>query len=104
MRAYLVRLRDDHQLVGVFTCELGYLAWFVDECSDPPDCEYTPLPQGGIYWSDRAQTVPIQTDTDTGEYTGQTSEHEFTEEWNAVMCGYQMNLVVWKPIPIGKVM
>lgn len=50
MTAYLVRLADDHQVVGIFVAEdMGELAYLVDQACDPRTTEYLELPSGGAY-------------------------------------------------------
>jgi hypothetical protein len=50
MPAYLVRLKKNSELVGLFVSPSDNMLWeFVDECCDPLECEFTKLPPGGIY-------------------------------------------------------
>ena len=60
MPAYLVRLKKNAELVGLFVSPTEDMLWeFVDECCDPYECEYVKLPPGGIYLdSAGAATVP----------------------------------------------
>ena len=52
MRAYVVRLKRDAELVGIFVSPSAEQLWdFVDECTNPFVCEYVALPPGGVYWS-----------------------------------------------------
>lgn len=68
MRAYLVRLKKDKELVGIFCCDLANLPYFIDECTVVSYCEYTPMKQGGIMWTDSgANKVPLVTEEGTGE-------------------------------------
>jgi hypothetical protein len=51
MSAYLVRLKSNRELVGLFVSDsTDDLCLLIDECCDPSDCEYKPLPRGGIYY------------------------------------------------------
>ena len=85
MTAYLVRLKQDqhapHDLVGIFVAEsIGQLGELVDECCDTFACEYTPLPSGGIYLSNRAAPVPfgpLADDEDVDFFKGATP----SEDW-----------------------
>lgn len=52
MNTYLVRLRKNAELVGLFVSPDDESLWeFVDECCDPDACEFLELPPGGIYLS-----------------------------------------------------
>ncbi|RXG96364.1 hypothetical protein [Bradyrhizobium zhanjiangense] len=62
MPAYLVRIIDTRDLVGIFVADdEDYLAFAVDERTDAPGCEYVELPTGGIMWESPAKPVPLQT-------------------------------------------
>lgn len=52
MPAYLVRLIDSHDLVGIYAVEsIQQLIVIIDECTDPGACEYTRLRySGGVMW------------------------------------------------------
>lgn len=67
MKAYLVRVIDSQELVGLYWAknEAG-LYDLVDESCPPAHCEYTPLPEGGIVWEETAPQVPFDMD-DEGE-------------------------------------
>jgi hypothetical protein len=50
MRAYIVRLKDGAELVGIFVSPSVDTLWrYVDECCDPYECEFLRLPPGGLY-------------------------------------------------------
>lgn len=50
MSAYLVRLKKNAELVGLFVSPTADMLWeFVDECTDPYECEFLKLPAGGVY-------------------------------------------------------
>jgi hypothetical protein len=50
MRAYLVRFAETKALLGIFISpSKERLWWYVDEAADVRDCEYLPLPPGGMY-------------------------------------------------------
>ena len=52
MPTYLVRLKANRELVGLFNADDPNDLWtYVDECCDISDCEYLPLPRGGMYHS-----------------------------------------------------
>jgi hypothetical protein len=60
MTAYLVRLKKNAELVGLFVSPSDDMLWdFVDECCDPYECEFVRLPAGGVYLSEAgAPAVP----------------------------------------------
>jgi len=60
METYLVRLKANKELVGLFVSPSKEDLWhFVDECCDPFVCEFLRLPPGGIYRSESgAPRVP----------------------------------------------
>jgi hypothetical protein len=50
MRAYLVRLKKNAELVGLFVSPSVSELWnYVDECCPPDATEFLRLPPGGIY-------------------------------------------------------
>ena len=58
MSAYLVRVTDTKELVGLFVCgRLADLGWLVDECCDPGGCEYRRHTFGSIYWPEQGKPV-----------------------------------------------
>lgn len=60
MPAYLVRIIENRDLVGIFVADDElYLEIVVDECTDASGCEYTDLPDGGIMWESPAKPVPL---------------------------------------------
>lgn len=59
MNAYLVRLIENKELVGIFCCERAELDWLVDECTEPDACEFASIGSGGIMWEGRAPRVPF---------------------------------------------
>jgi len=62
MQVYLVRLRKNKELVGIFASPSSTRLWeFVDECCDPYVCEFLSLPAGGLYLSESgAPRVPTR--------------------------------------------
>ncbi|MGY4351239.1 hypothetical protein ACVWXM_007732 [Bradyrhizobium sp. GM7.3] len=60
MPAYLVRIIDTRDLVGIFVADNeDDLEIVVDECTDVPGCEYVELPAGGVMWESPAKPVPL---------------------------------------------
>lgn len=56
MPAYLVRIIDTRDLVGIFIVDDEDDPEFVmDECTDAPGCEYVETPAGGIVWASPGQ-------------------------------------------------
>ena len=65
MPAYLVSLIDTRDLVGFyFADEAADLVTIIDEGTEPADCEYAKLPDGGIIWECPAISVPVEIDRD----------------------------------------
>lgn len=51
MNAYLVRLKKNAELVGLFVSASVDDLWnYVDECTDARECEFLELPPGGFYF------------------------------------------------------
>jgi hypothetical protein len=93
MPAYIVRLRSNRDLVGIFVAfDPDELEFVVNECTDVEACEYLEMPDGGIMWTDPAIPVPI----DPGD--SEDPEHEIpelpwarcdlTEDWWSVVYGF----------------
>lgn len=61
MNCYLVRVVGSRDLVGIFVAwDIVELVLLIDECLDPSICEFTELPPGSLYWSERSVVVPIR--------------------------------------------
>lgn len=59
MPAYLVRLRANRDLVGIFVADdPEELEFVVYECTDVEACEYLEMPDGGIMWQSPA--IPVR--------------------------------------------
>ena len=69
MNAYLVRLKKNAELVGLFVSPSDGMLWeFVDECCDPCECEFVKLPPGGLYLHDAgAPAVPTSIEYPTDD-------------------------------------
>lgn len=70
MPAYLVRIIDTHDLVGVFSADnIDQLIILIDECTEPDACEYTRMGPGGLMWESPAVPIPVKLpqDDDGGE-------------------------------------
>ena len=63
MNTYLVRLKDDHELVGLFVSANDKSLWrVIDEVCDTDLCEFLELPAGAIYLPEAgAPSVPTTT-------------------------------------------
>jgi len=100
MRAYLVRLTKDTELVGLFVSpSLDRLYEFIDECCDPFSCEYLALPPGGLYLSQAgAAKVPtiIKDPEDDRLYPDFFSGATVSELWMEIFYGPDDGN--WKPI------
>lgn len=95
MSAYLVRIKEGKDIVGIFVCEGPKMLFdLVDECTSPVECEYTTLPSGGIYWPGPAVEVPfLRLSSDELEHPG--GEFDFTESWSRKL----FDEAKWKDIP-----
>jgi hypothetical protein len=61
VNCYLVRVVGSRDLVGIFVAwDIVELVLLIDECLDPSICEFTELPPGSLYWSERSVVVPIR--------------------------------------------
>lgn len=94
MPAYLVRIIDTHDLVGIYYVEtILQLIVIIDECTDPGACEYTRLTfPGGIMWESPAVSVPVERPggTDGSEPDPVPWEAaSVTERWFNVIYGYE---------------
>jgi hypothetical protein len=69
VNAYLVRLKANAELVGLFVApSLGQLTELIDECCPPRDCEYLLLRNGGIYLHQAgAAKVPTSIDSESDD-------------------------------------
>ena len=114
MGAYVVRLVENKDLVGIFIAEsVQQLILLIDEAEDPDVCEYASLGSGGVYWGSPAIAVPIPEpvpgDNDNGmdgELPGSRSEipwHkcEMTDSWDLRMMG--LRPLRWKGITAEQV-
>lgn len=94
MPAFLVRLIDTHDSVGIYSVEtILQLIVIIDECNDPGGCEYRRLRfPGGVMWEGPAVPVPVDRpeDADGSEPDpipwGAAS---VTERWFNVIYGYE---------------
>ncbi|MBH5397150.1 hypothetical protein HZZ13_05000 [Bradyrhizobium sp. CNPSo 4010] len=100
MPAYLVRIIETRDLVGIFVADdEDDLELVVDECTDVPYCEYVELPPGGVMWERPAKPVPL----DPGDpEDGASPIEEFpwsgaslTEAWWFI--AYGRDEVEWMP-------
>lgn len=60
MTTALVRIKEDKQLVGIFTYQVesvGELFNLVDQCMNPNECEYLEINYGGFYWFDKVDAI-----------------------------------------------
>jgi hypothetical protein len=87
MPAYLVRLIETRDLVGIFVADdKDQVQLTVDECTDVPDCEYIELPDGGVMWESPAVRVPLDTAAKGDDDTAPTQDlpwarASLTEQW-----------------------
>lgn len=105
MLVNIVRLKENHELVGIFAVNtIDDLFWLVDECTSPYDCEYTPLSNpGGIIWPTQgARKVEVIGEDDEGDDAPDTSNADaqfaFTDSWDEPV-HYPTRKKAWKEIP-----
>ncbi|SDD58763.1 hypothetical protein SAMN05444678_11692 [Sphingomonas sp. YR710] len=84
MPTYLVRLKADqpnpYDIVGLFIADnVTELEELVDECCDAFACEFTTLPNGGIYMSGPA--IPIPSIPDESEDLNFFRDATMTDSW-----------------------
>jgi hypothetical protein len=99
MQAYLVRVIDTHEIVGIFVCRKSDMLHVIDECCDPCICEYTKLDDGGIFFPHRSDVkVPVEYDEETDECKNDIRWEELTvsEGWRYSLYGHSNNR--WHPI------
>ena len=95
MPAYLVRIIETRDLVGIFVADdEGAVQRAVDECTDVPDCEYVEVPSGGVMWESPAVPVPLDTaakgdDEDAEIATLPWSGASLTEGWWNFVHGFE---------------
>lgn len=99
MPAYLVRLIETHDLVGIYSVEtILQLIIIIDECTDPGACEYARLrAPGGVMWVSPAVPVPVERPLDMDGSEPDPIPWEgasFTERWWNVIHGYDASR--WK--------
>jgi hypothetical protein len=83
MSAYLVRVDETKEFVGIYACDTEQsLFWLVDQCCDPYQCEYTELGFGGIFFPGKCDRfIPLKESTRKEIDDGTNlSRAEFTEE------------------------
>lgn len=102
MPAYLVRIIDSQDLVGIFfASNVTQLMVTVDECCDPGDCEYASLGVGGIMWTRPAIPVPIELPEDVDDASFEVDALPWgaatmTEVWWNHF--YGLSNLAWRPI------
>jgi len=101
MTAYLVRLKKNAELVGLFVSPTGDMLWeFIDECCDPYECEFVKLPPGSLYLHQAgAPTVPtlIPDPEQEDSYPDGFSGSIVSELWLGIFHGGHGELE-WQPI------
>lgn len=65
MPAYVVRMIEEHDLVGLYFAEtLEQLQDMVDEACNIDICEFAQLPPGGVQWEVPAIEIPVPRNPD----------------------------------------
>jgi hypothetical protein len=86
MPVYVVRMKDDNEIVGIYSADNeNDLAEFVDESVTPMECEYLVLPDGGFYLDGGAQ--PIPRDVGEDEEVEFFAKSSFTDSWDRIFLG-----------------
>lgn len=85
MPNFLVRLRENREAVGIFAVEdLDELMFWVDECTDPANCEYARIGSGSIIWEGAARQVPdpeYDWDIEPGPMLDIVGKHDLGGMW-----------------------
>jgi hypothetical protein len=95
MPAYLVRIIETRDLVGIFVADdEEAVQSVVDECTDVLACEYLELPDGGVMWETPAVPVPLVTaekgDNEDAEIAELPwSKASLTERWWNFVHGFE---------------
>jgi hypothetical protein len=100
VRAYLVRLKKNKELVGLFVSPSTDELWeFVDECCSPLECEYVWLRTGGIYLSQAgAATVPTAIDPESSDPGPDWFANATVSElWHEIFF-VEPDATKWKPV------
>ena len=101
MSAFLVRLKKNAELVGIFVSPTVSQLWeFVDECCPPDATEFLRLPPGGIYLCEAgAPKVPtIIPDPEVDDsYPDWFSGAVVSDLWLDIFYDERRNLK-WKPV------
>ena len=101
MSAFLVRLKMNAELVGIFVSPTVSRLWeFVDECCDPYACEFLRLPPGGIYLCEAgAARIPtLTTDPEIDEsFPDWFSGAVLSDLWLDIFY-HERGDLKWKPV------
>lgn len=101
LTVYVVRLKKDEEIVGIFACQRGDLPWLVDECADVDKCEYASIGAGAILWEGRTTIKapfpqskdPIENEDLMEEtFTNLFKDASLSESWAARLCGHTRKL------------
>jgi hypothetical protein len=90
MTAFIVRLSDNKELVGLFWSKsIKGLGCAIDEFCDPYACEYKRIDNGGIYWSDKVSIkIPILINKDEME---DDDYYEIIEKTKNELVGFEFS-------------
>lgn len=90
MTAYLVRVRETKEAVGIYNAfdSVG-LFRAIDEHTDPFNCEYTVLPEGGIFFKGTCPSIPNEKLDE--RLKALWKDPEITERWEEVLCSGKRN-------------
>ncbi|PZQ62623.1 MAG: hypothetical protein DI570_09985 [Phenylobacterium zucineum] len=99
MPNYLVRLRDSHEIVGIFAVpDYDELLFWIDEVCDPADCEWAPIGSGSIIYPDGgAAKIPLdadETEHDPRPPLVALGDHDLGGFWMAALIDEDLR---WEP-------
>jgi hypothetical protein len=91
MPNYLVRIRSNGEAVGLFAVEdLEDLVFWVDEVTDPADCEYAEIGSGSVIWEGAAMRVPAPEhdwDNESRPVVEVIGKHSLGGSWMSALVG-----------------
>lgn len=86
MKAYLVRLTCNREIVGFFVAgDKETLLDLIDECAAPACCEYRRVSAGGIFWPGRKEMAVPHLSDDEDDETQPSRDFAFSEPWASAL-------------------
>lgn len=88
MTAFIVRVIEDHEFVGIVSCDCpDSIFWIVDEFCDPHQCEFAEMPDGMLFARDGAPKVRDDLGDDTEKDENFLGGAALCEEWTGSLLG-----------------